>query len=96
MLCHIPFILLSALDSIDSKIAGLDYGADAYIEKPFSLSHMKATINNLLQQGQQSSRLGLLGSKQFRSLALLAVFRNNTAKPGDFGKIGRASCRERV
>ena len=32
MLCHIPFILLSALDSIDSKIAGLDYGADAYID----------------------------------------------------------------
>lgn len=31
------------------KIAGLDYGADAYIEKPFSLSHMKATINNLLE-----------------------------------------------
>ena len=26
-----------------------DYGADAYIEKPFSLSHMKATINNLLE-----------------------------------------------
>lgn len=49
MLCHIPFILLSALDSIDSKITGLDYGADAYIEKPFSLSHMKATINNLLE-----------------------------------------------
>lgn len=49
MLCHIPFILLSALDSIDSKIAGLDYGADAYIEKPFSLSHLKATINNLLE-----------------------------------------------
>lgn len=49
MLCHIPFILLSALDSIDSKIAGLDYGADAYIEKPFSLNHMKATINNLLE-----------------------------------------------
>ncbi|MCI1647011.1 MAG: ATP-binding protein [Bacteroides sp.] len=49
MLCHIPFILLSALDSVDSKIAGLDYGADAYIEKPFSLHHMKATINNLLE-----------------------------------------------
>ncbi|HJD74746.1 MAG TPA: response regulator [Bacteroides reticulotermitis] len=49
MLCHIPFILLSALDSIDSKITGLDYGADAYIEKPFSLNHMKATINNLLE-----------------------------------------------
>jgi len=48
MLCHIPFILLSAVDTIDSKIAGLDYGADSYIEKPFSLNHLKATIHNLL------------------------------------------------
>lgn len=49
MLCHIPFILLSAIDSIDTKIAGLDYGADAYLEKPFSLGHLKATIHNLLE-----------------------------------------------
>ena len=49
MLCHIPFILLSAIDNIDTKIEGLDNGADAYIEKPFSLNHIKATINNLLE-----------------------------------------------
>lgn len=49
MLCHTPFILLSAQDSLDSKIAGLDYGADAYIEKPFTLSHIRATINNVLE-----------------------------------------------
>lgn len=49
MLCHIPFILLSAQDSLDSKIAGLDYGADAYIEKPFTLGHIRATINNVLE-----------------------------------------------
>lgn len=49
MLCHIPFILLSAQDSIDSKIKGLDYGADAYIEKPFSLHYLRASISNLLE-----------------------------------------------
>lgn len=49
MLCHIPFILLSAIDNLDTKIEGLDNGADAYIEKPFSLNHIKATINNLLE-----------------------------------------------
>lgn len=49
MLCHLPFILLSAQSSVNSKITGLDYGADAYIEKPFSLSHIKATIDNLLK-----------------------------------------------
>lgn len=34
MLCHIPFILLSVVDSVDSKIKGLEYGADVYIENP--------------------------------------------------------------
>ncbi len=47
MLCHIPFILLSAENSLESKIKGLDQGADAYIEKPFSVSHLRATIENL-------------------------------------------------
>ena len=49
MLCHIPMILLSAQGNVNSKIAGLDYGADAYIEKPFSISYVVATIDNLLK-----------------------------------------------
>ena len=49
MLCHIPVVLLSAQGTVNSKITGLDYGADAYIEKPFSLNHIRATIENLLK-----------------------------------------------
>src|SRR5438876_10364757 len=33
---HIPVILLTAKNSLQSKIEGLELGADAYIEKPFS------------------------------------------------------------
>ena len=51
-LCHIPIILLSSLKSIESKIEGLNFGADAYIEKPFSLGHIKATIDNILKNRQ--------------------------------------------
>src|SRR5688500_13334136 len=32
---HIPVILLTAKNTIQSKIEGLELGADAYIEKPF-------------------------------------------------------------
>jgi len=46
---HIPIILLTAKNSISSKIEGLEVGADAYIEKPFSLDHLSAQISNLLQ-----------------------------------------------
>ncbi len=48
MTSHIPFILLSAESSVESKIRGLDYGADAYIEKPFSVGHFKAVIDNMI------------------------------------------------
>lgn len=45
---HIPIIFLTAKSSINSKIEGLEVGADAYIEKPFSLEHLAAQITNLL------------------------------------------------
>ena len=47
---HIPFVLLTAQDSMSSKIKSLEYGADAYIEKPFSLEHVRATVNNLISR----------------------------------------------
>jgi len=46
---HIPIILLTAKNSMQSKIEGLEMGADAYIEKPFSQQHLQVQIANLLQ-----------------------------------------------
>ncbi len=46
---HIPLVLLTAKADLDSKIEGLNYGADAYIEKPFSIKHLKAQIRNLIE-----------------------------------------------
>ena len=46
---HIPIILLTAKSTLKSKIEGLESGADAYIEKPFSMDHLYAQIGNLLQ-----------------------------------------------
>lgn len=45
---HIPIILLTAKNSINSKIEGLEVGADAYIEKPFDFKHLQAQLDNLL------------------------------------------------
>lgn len=45
---HIPIILLTAKNTLQSKIQGLEQGADAYIEKPFSPEHLQAQINSLL------------------------------------------------
>ena len=45
---HIPVILLTAKNTMQSKIKGLENGADAYIEKPFILEHLLAQIKSLL------------------------------------------------
>lgn len=44
---HIPFVLFSAKASLESKLKGLKYGANAYIPKPFSPDELKLTIQNL-------------------------------------------------
>ena len=46
--CHIPVVLLTAKTTLQSKIEGLELGADAYIEKPFSPAHLQAQIACLL------------------------------------------------
>lgn len=47
-LSHIPVVLLTAKNSLQSKIEGLETGADAYIEKPFSPEHLQVQVANLL------------------------------------------------
>lgn len=45
---HIPVILLTAKNTMQSRLEGLELGADAYIEKPFSTHLLMAQISNLL------------------------------------------------
>ena len=45
---HIPLILLSAKTDVSDKIEGIESGADIYLEKPFDLDYLKASVNNLL------------------------------------------------
>ncbi|MBE7170875.1 MAG: response regulator [Williamsia sp.] len=47
-LSHLPVILLTAKDTLQARLEGLELGADAYIEKPFSPKHLKMQIANLL------------------------------------------------
>ena len=46
---HIPVVLLTSKSNLQSKIEGLELGADAYIEKPFSLEYLQAQVQSLLK-----------------------------------------------
>jgi len=52
-LCHIPVILLTALEEIDSQIQGVEHGADSYISKPFNLKFLEVTVQKLIENREQ-------------------------------------------
>jgi CheY-like chemotaxis protein len=46
---HMPILMLTARTTLENKIEGLGTGADAYIEKPFSVDLLEIQIRNLLE-----------------------------------------------
>lgn len=51
----LPVMMLTARDTIDDKIIGLDVGADDYMVKPFDLRELKARIRALLRRGSAAT-----------------------------------------
>jgi two-component system, OmpR family, copper resistance phosphate regulon response regulator CusR len=49
---EMPVIILTAKDSIDERITGLDGGADDYMVKPFALAELSARLRALLRRGK--------------------------------------------
>jgi DNA-binding response OmpR family regulator len=45
-----PVLILSARDTVEDRIKGLDHGADDYLPKPFSLEELMARIRSLLRR----------------------------------------------
>ena len=47
----LPVLILTAADAVDERVKGLDYGADDYMAKPFSLQELEARVRALVRRG---------------------------------------------
>lgn len=47
----LPVMILTAADSIEQRVKGLDLGADDYMAKPFALSELEARVRALTRRG---------------------------------------------
>lgn len=71
----LPILLLTAIDSVESKVKGLESGADDYLTKPFAFSELLARIKALLRRASDSVselslndlRIDLLARRVFRA-----------------------------
>ena len=48
-LCIMPVLLLTARTDLNSRVQGLEYGADAYMSKPFSVRELLALVGNMIE-----------------------------------------------
>jgi two-component system, OmpR family, response regulator len=51
----VPVLVLSARESLEDRISGLDLGADDYLAKPFHLSELEARVRALIRRSHASA-----------------------------------------
>ena len=49
---ELPVLILTAKDSLEERVTGLDSGADDYMGKPFALAELSARVRALLRRGK--------------------------------------------
>lgn len=70
-----PVLMLTALDTLDDKLAGFEHGADDYLVKPFALREVEARLRALTKrhQGRVTDRVLTVGDLSFDPSALVVA-----------------------
>ncbi len=55
----VAVMMLTARDAVESRVMGLDLGADDYLTKPFNLDELEARIRALIRRGKMGSNMPL-------------------------------------
>jgi two-component system OmpR family response regulator len=61
----LPVLILTALDSLDDRVAGLNAGADDYLTKPFDFPELEARLRALLRRSRPQNSATEIGQLSF-------------------------------
>jgi two-component system OmpR family response regulator len=59
--CTLPVLVLTALDSLDDRVAGLNAGADDYLTKPFDFPELEARLHALMRRSRPAASASEMG-----------------------------------
>jgi len=75
---EIPILILTARDSVESRVMGLDAGADDYLVKPFAMPELAARMRALLRRpGQPLATLLKVGNIRLNSASRQVIVDNS-------------------
>ena len=72
-----PILMLTAKDTLENKVEGLNTGADDYLVKPFALEELIARVNALLRRPQETIATELTLSGITLNTTTRTVLKNN-------------------
>ena len=76
-----PILILTARDGIDSRVKGLDAGADDYVVKPFAMTELAARLRALLRRpGQPLGGLLVVGNLQLQTTSRQVLVNGATVR----------------
>jgi two-component system OmpR family response regulator len=74
---HVPVLILTARDTLEDRVIGLDSGADDYMTKPFDLPEFEARVRALIRRGHFNSSNSLTHGKLRFDSAAKRLFYND-------------------
>jgi DNA-binding response OmpR family regulator len=75
---EVPILIITARDSVESRVIGLDAGADDYLVKPFAMSELAARMRALLRRpGQPLATLLNVGNTQLNAASRQVMVSNS-------------------
>lgn len=66
---NVPVLMLTARSDVEDKVKGLDYGADDYLSKPFSMAELMARIRALLRRKGKRDPMLVAGSLKLDTIS---------------------------